>query len=56
MPSRPKNRNRLIANEAAVPRTMATRVEISPIFTESQSDERTSWSTQASWNQCSVRF
>ena len=33
IPSRPKNLKRLIANEAAVPNTMATAVEINPIFT-----------------------
>ena len=54
--SRPKNEKRAIANDAAVPSTRATAVASSPTLTESQSEERTSGSCQAWWNQWNVRF
>src|SRR5436190_19155317 len=53
--SRPKNRKRWIANAAIEPSTSATAVAISPTFTESQNDERTSESCHATENQCVVQ-
>src|SRR5919201_4781039 len=49
--SRPKKRKRWIANDAAEPSTRAIAVAARPTLTDSQSDERTSWSFQAVRNQ-----
>src|SRR5215204_7075776 len=53
--SRPKNLNRLIAKAAMEPSTSAIPVAISPHFSDSQSDERTSGSFHAARNQCVVQ-
>src|SRR5262245_43129446 len=53
--SRPKNRNRAIANAAAEPRTRATPVAKRAARTESQIASRTSCECQATLNQCVVK-
>src|SRR5262245_37499144 len=50
--SRPKNEKRWMANAAIDPSTSAIAVAERPIFTESQSEERTASSCHATLNQC----
>ncbi len=53
--SRPKKRNRSIANAAIEPSTSAIAVVAAPTFSERKNDERASGLCQATRNQCSVQ-